>query len=72
MNKKGCLVISLDFELMWGCKDWATIGGYGTSNIKNEASGMTRTISFSMNSNQEKVKKKKDPIKCMQHLPQLV
>ena len=33
-----------------------------SSSIKNETSGMTRTVSFSMNSNKEKVKKKKEPI----------
>lgn len=33
MNRHGCLVISLDFEMMWGCHDWATPMDYGKSNI---------------------------------------
>jgi len=33
-----------------------------TSSIKNDGSGMTRTVSFSMSSNQEEVKKKVEPI----------
>lgn len=33
MNK-GTLVISLDFEMMWGCHDWATTDTYGASNVK--------------------------------------
>lgn len=30
----GTLVISLDFEMMWGCHDWATTDTYGISNVK--------------------------------------
>ena len=33
--KKGVLVISLDFEMMWGVKDIYTPEGYGMTNIKN-------------------------------------
>lgn len=29
----GCLVISLDFEMMWGCHDWSTVDKYGYTNI---------------------------------------
>lgn len=29
----GCLVISLDFEMMWGCHDWSTVQEYGNTNI---------------------------------------
>lgn len=35
IRNKGCLVISLDFEMMWGCHDWASIDGYGKTNISN-------------------------------------
>lgn len=31
----GSLVISLDFEMMWGCHDWSTVDKYGRSNIHN-------------------------------------
>lgn len=36
---KGCFVISLDYEMMWGVKSFASPDGYGASNIKhvNEA-----------------------------------
>lgn len=33
-NVKGSLVISLDFEMMWGCHDWTTPEEYGRTNIK--------------------------------------
>lgn len=42
----GCLVISLDFEMMWGCHDWATIDGYGKSNIKNVREVIKRLLSL--------------------------
>lgn len=35
MSKKGCLVISLDYELMWGCCEWSVPQEYGMSNIVN-------------------------------------
>lgn len=31
--KRGVLVISLDFEMMWGAKDWSTPEEYGKSNV---------------------------------------
>lgn len=33
MIDKGSFVISLDFEMMWGCKDWTSPEVYGMSNI---------------------------------------
>jgi peptidoglycan/xylan/chitin deacetylase (PgdA/CDA1 family) len=33
MMKQGSLVISLDYELMWGCCEWSTPDGYGRSNV---------------------------------------
>lgn len=33
MNKQGTLVISLDYELMWGCCEWSTPEMYGNSNV---------------------------------------
>ncbi|MFR9545231.1 MAG: polysaccharide deacetylase family protein [Rikenellaceae bacterium] len=35
MINHGCLVISLDLEMMWGCHDWSTVSGYGKSNVSN-------------------------------------
>lgn len=35
INRKGALVISLDFEMFWGNIESWTKEGYGTSNIKN-------------------------------------
>lgn len=35
MSKKGSLVISLDYELMWGCCEWTTPEQYGQTNIAN-------------------------------------
>lgn len=32
-NDKGIFVISLDFEMMWGAKDWSTPDKYGRSNV---------------------------------------
>jgi len=42
MIKHGSLVISLDFEMMWGCHDWATPEGYGESNIRNVRTVISR------------------------------
>lgn len=28
------MVVSLDFEMMWGCHDWATAEGYGASHVR--------------------------------------
>lgn len=33
MNRQGSLVISLDYELMWGCCEWSTPEVYGKSNV---------------------------------------
>ena len=33
MNSQGALVISLDYELMWGCCEWSTPEEYGKSNV---------------------------------------
>lgn len=35
MQNKGCLIISLDFEMMWGALDLWTPEGYGRTNIQN-------------------------------------
>lgn len=40
----GCLVISLDFELMWGNIDKWTIDGYGKSNISNVRLAIDRML----------------------------
>ena len=40
----GYLVISLDFEMMWGCHDWATVDGYGSSNIRNVRQVISRML----------------------------
>ena len=45
-NDKGSLVISLDFEMMWGCHDWATIDGYGKSNIINVRNVIKRLLAL--------------------------
>lgn len=34
-NIEGCLVVSLDFELMWGMHDVSEKEGYGRTNVKN-------------------------------------
>lgn len=41
---KGCLVISLDYELMWGVHDVCTIDGYGKSNIVNVPIAIDRIL----------------------------
>lgn len=33
-NMRGSLVISLDWEMMWGVEDWTSLEEYGMSNIK--------------------------------------
>lgn len=40
----GCMIISLDYELMWGCHDWATVDGYGETNISNVPEVISRTL----------------------------
>lgn len=44
MIEYGSLVISLDFEMMWGCHDWATTEGYGNSNIRNVRTVIDRIL----------------------------
>ena len=43
-TKKGCLVISLDFEMMWGCHEWSTIEEYGMSNVANVREVITKML----------------------------
>lgn len=40
----GCLVISLDFEMMWGNLERWTIDGYGSSNVSNVRNVINRMI----------------------------
>lgn len=40
----GTLIISLDFEMMWGCHDWATIENYGATNIANVRNVIDRML----------------------------
>lgn len=44
--KLGALVISLDFELMWGCHDWATVEGYGKRNVMHVRSVINRMLAL--------------------------
>ena len=44
IENNGCLVISLDFEMMWGCHDWASIDGYGKTNISHVREVIQRLI----------------------------
>lgn len=41
---KGCFVISLDFEMMWGCHDWATPYDYGFTNVKQVRNVISRML----------------------------
>ncbi|MBD5418922.1 MAG: polysaccharide deacetylase family protein [Bacteroides sp.] len=43
-TQKGCFVISLDFEMMWGCHEWSTIGEYGMSNVANVREVITKML----------------------------
>lgn len=45
-NNKGTLVISLDYELMWGMIDCATKDGYGQTHVKKVPEVITRMISL--------------------------
>lgn len=42
--KKGTLVISLDYELMWGCCEWSTPDGYGQTNVANVPKVINRMV----------------------------
>lgn len=46
MNKLnyGSLVISLDFEMMWGCHDWTKPEEYGETNVRNVRVVITRLL----------------------------
>lgn len=44
MDKKGAFVISLDFEMMWGCHDWAAPDGYGETNIRQVRNVIKRLL----------------------------
>lgn len=46
MHNHGSLVISLDFELMWGCHDWASVDNYGATNIANVRTVIDRMLSL--------------------------
>lgn len=43
-SQGGCLVISLDFEMMWGNLDKWTIDGYGKSNVRNVRLAIDRML----------------------------
>lgn len=40
----GTLVISLDFEMMWGCHDWTTPQAYGASNVAHVRTVISRLL----------------------------
>lgn len=46
INNKGALVISLDFELMWGVIDVQTTDGYGQTHVKQVPEVISRTMSL--------------------------
>ena len=46
MLNHGSLVISLDFEMMWGCHDWATVDNYGYTNIRHVRAVITRLLNL--------------------------
>lgn len=46
MNKQGSLVISLDYELMWGIIDVLTKDGYGQTNVKQVPEVIKRMIAL--------------------------
>ena len=46
MNKQGSLVISLDFELMWGIIDVLTKDGYGKTHVKQVPEVIMRMIAI--------------------------
>lgn len=43
-TKKGTLVISLDYELMWGCCEWSTPEEYGQTNVANVSKVINRMV----------------------------
>ncbi len=46
MNKQSFFVLSLDFEMMWGCADWATPNDYGESNVRNVRNVVDRMLTL--------------------------
>lgn len=44
MNNQSYFVISLDFEMMWGCHDWATPNDYGKSNVSTVRSVIDKLL----------------------------
>lgn len=46
MNKQGTLIISLDYELMWGIIDVLTKDGYGQTNVKQVPEVINRMIAL--------------------------
>ena len=42
--KNGVLVISLDYELMWGCCEWSTTEDYGKSNVAHVPEVINRML----------------------------
>lgn len=44
MLDHGSFVISLDFEMMWGCHDWSTVEEYGTTNVRQVRSVISRLL----------------------------
>lgn len=42
--KNGVLIISLDYELMWGCCEWSTPDGYGQTNVANVPKVINRMV----------------------------
>lgn len=46
MNKQGTLVVSLDYELMWGCCEWSTPEAYGKSNVAQVPEVISRMLAL--------------------------
>lgn len=45
-NSVGTFVISLDFEMMWGCKDWTSPEEYGKTNIAQVPDVINKLLSM--------------------------
>ena len=46
MLKHGSFVISLDFEMMWGCHDWSTTDEYGRTNVRQVRQVISRLLTL--------------------------
>lgn len=46
MKNKGSLVISLDYEMMWGCREWSSPDNYGQSNVAKVPEVITGIMSL--------------------------